>query len=748
MKLNLLISCFITCLLSNQVLLSQDSDSLHFDSLCISTKKINIYIIPIGIKIKRAELNTLPSYFQKAKIQLTPYILAEFNTKSKEKWANPSSDGNRYTEQMKKIRDSYFSSFKNREPNAFYVFVIPGFNNPALSGFSIPTKGLMFISSSPSGNLSSSIAEEILHSFGIKSEKDSVAQERIPNLFLSWKECIELRKNPLHFGIHDDYEFVRTNNGLVAYYFWKENKNKEISIDSLNPLNAIIRPYKTNAVYRYLDISNWFFKPQFLVFQKQICIAHLTGISLTLLLLLFFRRKINLKITKSAFVQRMSFRLVKLLIWGLAILLVYSSFLAVNYYLKNSYLKSHKIAALKNYQLTELIANHKNTALFACEETTEIQSQIYIKTKKNYLIQKGFKVLYFYQTSPTKMKFYRSSNTLKLKGKQIKLPASTHYIVIRNKNKQGEIVSERIFNHLGIEITHHILQKDPIKRILVFVNGYRPVSISNDFEKNMDDIKQKGLEYPNSENHLFNFDRYSYWRPWSEIDLLFQARLNADNIWYADGHHSVATSNHRSILNFSTNSVIYPKPCKNLNKHHCKFSENATKQKVNSYELLATKSNVDGFALRKKNGEIAGKNLKQILNELPNQSKNDTLFIVAHSMGFAYSLGILNELRGKINFGGFYIIAPENAEAGKVKVSEWKDIVHYGCNLSAKNKTPACLQDGIAPQSNIQGLSSKEHVYFPMELQKRMGYLGSHFIGNYLWTLEIPKDQPGHIWLH
>ena len=331
MKLNLLISCFITCLLSNQVLLSQDSDSLHFDSLCISTKKINIYIIPIGIKIKRAELNTLPSYFQKAKIQLTPYILAEFNTKSKEKWANPSSDGNRYTEQMKKIRDSYFSSFKNREPNAFYVFVIPGFNNPALSGFSIPTKGMMFVSSSTSGNLSHSIAEEIMHSFGIKSEKDSVAQERIPNLFLSWKECIELRKNPLHFGIHDDYEFVRTNNGLVAYYFWKENKNKEISIDSLNPLNAIIRPYKTNAVYRYLDISNWFLKPQFLVFQKQICIAHLTGISLTLLLLLFFRRKINLKITKSAFVQRMSFRLVKLLIWGLAILLVYSSFLAVNY---------------------------------------------------------------------------------------------------------------------------------------------------------------------------------------------------------------------------------------------------------------------------------------------------------------------------------------------------------------------------------------------------------------------------------
>jgi hypothetical protein len=80
--------------------LSQDSDSLHFDSLAFSTKKINVYIIPVGIKLKRVEVNLLPSYFLKAKIQLTPYILAEFNTKSKEKWANPSSDGNRYTEQM------------------------------------------------------------------------------------------------------------------------------------------------------------------------------------------------------------------------------------------------------------------------------------------------------------------------------------------------------------------------------------------------------------------------------------------------------------------------------------------------------------------------------------------------------------------------------------------------------------------------------------------------------------------------
>lgn len=53
-----------------------------------------------------------------------------------------------------------------------------------------------------------------------------------------------------------------------------------------------------------------------------------------------------------------------------------------------------------------------------------------------------------------------------------------------------------------------------------------------------------------------------------------------------------------------------------------------------------------------------------------------------------------------------------------MKVSEWKDIVHYGCNLSGENKAAACLQDGIAPQSNIQGLSSKSMFIFQWNFKK------------------------------
>lgn len=747
MKFILIFASLIKILFFNN-LLSQNSDSLTFNALSFSSKKIKVYIIPVGVKIKRTDISALPSYFQKAKIEITPSILVDFNYPNSDIWENPSNEGDHYTEKMKKVRDIYFKTFSNRDQNAYYCFIVPAFNNKKVNGFSIPTKGMCFVSKTISSNLSLSVAAQLKIAMGITFENDSSSQQTDPSKFINWNECLQIRANELTFGIYDDYEVIRTSNGLAAYYFWEEGENGEIEFDSLNPLNSIIRPYKLNTIYHYLDVKNWFFKPRFLIFDKQICFAHITPLLLSVILLLFFRRKLNLKIIESAFLKRMSFRLVKLLLWGFPILIIYTSFYLVDYYYKNSYLQTRKLPHFEGEQVITLQEKLKNTALFLSEETKEIQSQVYIKKKNGFVVEKHAKVLYFNELEDNKIKFHSSSNRLNLKALKRNIKAVTHYVVIRKINKYKRIKTERIFNHLGIEISKHVAKKDLAKRILIFVNGYRPVSISNSFEKNMEDIQSKGLEYPNSRNHLFDFDRFNYWRPWKEIDLLFQARINPDATWYADGHHSVATSNHGSVLNFSSNSLIYPKPCKNLKQHHCKLSKNTAKQSVNTYSLLATNENNDGFIIRRKKGEIAGTNLFQILNELPNYSKNDTLFIVAHSMGFAYSLGIIDKLRGKINFGGLYVIAPENAQAGKVNTKEWNDIIQYGCDLLSKNKAPSCLQDGIAPQSSIYGLSAKEHVYFPMNLKKRMGFLGSHFIGNYTWILDIPINQKGHIQQH
>jgi len=195
----------------------------------------------------------------------------------------------------------------------------------------------------------------------------------------------------------------------------------------------------------------------------------------------------------------------------------------------------------------------------------------------------------------------------------------------------------------------------------------------------------------------------------------------------------VNTSNYESLLNFSSVSSSYPKRCKYKNKHVCyKTTVSASgffgSKTVNTFELLASKPNKKGFKERVKNGRIAGRNLLQLFNEVPNKSDNDTIYIVAHSMGYAYSLGIIEELRGRINFGGFYIIAPENASSGNVNVREWKQVWQYGSNLNGKSGDAPCLQDGVAPQAKAGGLTRAHRAYIQNELFKQKGFFYSNFI--------------------
>jgi hypothetical protein len=134
-----------------------------------------------------------------------------------------------------------------------------------------------------------------------------------------------------------------------------------------------------------------------------------------------------------------------------------------------------------------------------------------------------------------------------------------------------------------------------------------------------------------------------------------------------------------------------------------------------------------------------------MLNELPNSSKNDTLYLVVHSMGFAYAQGMIEQLRGKINFGSYYILAPENPSAGTVNLKEWKQVWQYGSNLSTVHQDAPCLQDGVAPQAAVNGLTENQRIYIPQKLYKQKGYFDSHFVGWYSWILKIPSGKKGHI---
>ena len=691
--------------------------------------------------------------FLKSNIYLNTYVLPVYRREKDietDLWSNPPADSMRYSREMKGFRDDYFKNFPSKDPNAIYFFIIKGFNNENLRAYSVPTKGMIFIKNKKDSTFVKTISYHIGASFGLQQSLDSTnimfpekGQE------LNWEQCLQLRKNPLSLSLFDDYEFVRTNNGLNAYYFWKEDKDGFIEVDSLNPASRILRPFKRNYLLFYVKIDNVFFNPLFKIYGKTFCLMHVLAVVLAIILVFIIRRKVNKRLVeKKGFFKRQSLRSLKWFAWISSIALVYSAFWLVDWYYQNSVLKTHRLKDFKGYSITELFAKMNNKDLFAKEYNKTVSSYIFQRRNKDWYVFKRDKVLYFdiqKIEGSFKAKLISSSNRLELTTKDLVHSAKSHYLVFRYKDSTGTIVNERVYNHLGVDLTKRFKMADPAKRILVFVNGYRPVSISNSLEQNLSDIQNKGTEYPNSKNYLYSYDRYNYWRPWNAIDLLFQNRINPGEVWYADGHHSVSTSNHGSLVNFTSSSGIYPKPCKSKKKHKCYQTTIAGNKKVRTLDLLATNPNSDGFKLRKERGRIAGKNLNQILNELPNQSKNDTLYIVSHSMGYAYSLGIIEVLRGKIQFGACYILAPENASSGKIVQSEWREVWQYGAKLSGAGKNKPCQQDGVAPQVSVKGLSKNNRVYFPKSQEHKMGYFQSHFVGYYTWILDIPKGEKGHV---
>src|SRR5690606_6733359 len=137
--------------------------------------------------------------------------------------------------------------------------------------------------------------------------------------------------------------------------------------------------------------------------------------------------------------------------------------------------------------------------------------------------------------------------------------AQSHHIVFDYYTETGEKIDQSVFNHLGVDITQKLELKDPARSILICVNGDTPTSMSQSFEENCADIQKNGLEFPSSKYKIYNFDRYDYWNPWNEIDALFQNRINPSETFYADGHFSVSTSNHRSLVEFTSLSTKYPK---------------------------------------------------------------------------------------------------------------------------------------------------------------------------------------------
>ncbi|MBK9285263.1 MAG: hypothetical protein IPM51_13260 [Sphingobacteriaceae bacterium] len=271
------------------------------------------------------------------------------------------------------------------------------------------------------------------------------------------------------------------------------------------------------------------------------------------------------------------------------------------------------------------------------------------------------------------------------------------------------------------------------KNLLVFVNGYRPTVNFNDGL-----LIPNLTEYVDTENKCEMGDCRGYWKG---LDARFINRIGTKNVVYFDGHHSVKTSNHESVSSYLAGNILSDKIRLLVKLDPINVANNYKFDK--SY--LHTKENISGFKIREASGAIAASNLISKINtgDIIFNKEKDTVDVVAHSMGYAYSVGLIKMLKiAGFKFGRYYILAPENACSGGVELNMFTEVWQYGSNLGMQNEDPPWLQDGVAPQCNVQGIGlnlpgfSSKRIEIPREVETK-SYLGSHSIGNYYWIFNI-----------
>lgn len=222
------------------------------------------------------------------------------------------------------------------------------------------------------------------------------------------------------------------------------------------------------------------------------------------------------------------------------------------------------------------------------------------------------------------------------------------------------------------------------------------------------------------------------WDYWDGMDANFINTITTKNTVYASGSDFIWTSNHIT--------------------HEGAAKSNASMLFFSPF--LNTTPNLPGFVRRYNNGKTGGLNmLAKLYNgtitcrqTLVNGKIKilDTVDVVAHSMGFAYSLGMIHELqKANVHVGRFYIIAPENGCSGTLP-DNLEEAWQYG---SDENIDPIKLQDGVAPQCPVNGfdkLGMKGGRIRIPDNQER-GWIESHLAKNYGWIFTTLKGKPGDV---
>lgn len=354
-------------------------------------------------------------------------------------------------------------------------------------------------------------------------------------------------------------------------------------------------------------------------------------------------------------------------------------------------------------------------------DALETGSVVFSRRNGSWKSTRQKSVLYLNVLADSVSVFSHSNDSIVLDKYNIAIPSNGHYIVKTYWKNNGKIARQLVFNYNNDDVTAFFLRPERIlpKRVIVFANGYRGPKKDKDV----------------SDNLVTTRDRYHYWM---KIDKEFVKRLKPAAQYYIDGNHKIGTSAHKTMVRFGL-SLVQVRTAANHERSR------------KSYNILNTDANLEGFKQRKEKGRIAA---RAFLNARCNSpgclNTKDTVDIVCHSMGYAYTLGFIEELKGKVIFGKIYILAPENACIDGADWSLFEEVWQYGSNLDQPDADPVWEQDGIAPQCQVLGLEQVPagkggRAFIPKDWPHK-NFIDSHMLYHFEWIFErIQPGQPGYI---
>ena len=374
-----------------------------------------------------------------------------------------------------------------------------------------------------------------------------------------------------------------------------------------------------------------------------------------------------------------------------------------------------------HFEFKDSIHKEKYTVGLKRVIAEQSESVFFIRNNSSWKSSLGKKVTYFSIDKNNRLKYIKSSDSVILEKLNVKSMANGQYVVFSYLKNNDEIKEQQIFSYQGEDVTTFFKENKTMQadRFMVFINGYRGPTREKD----------------ETDHLVISKDRYRYW---FKIDDRFIETLKPSKAYYLDGSMSIKTSNHRSMLNFiksfALSTYVFRK-----------------KKARDNYKRLNTEQNLAGFERRIDYGKIGGEALLTALCNSPACQKTiDTIDIVCHSMGYAYTLGMIESLKGKVVFGKIYILAPENACQEGADWSQFEQVWQYGSNLGEKDADPLWEQDGIAPQCAVKGIETLDptkggRAFFPKDW-KRKNFVDSHMLYNFDWIFEqITKGQVGFI---